>query len=125
MRRQAERDTIPEMRIRRALHARGLRYFVHRRPIGTLRRTADIVFPRQRVAIFVNGCFWHGCPEHASWPVTNSAFWKTKIEDNRARDRQTKRLLSAAGWRVIDVWEHDEAAIAVDSIQRVLRGRGA
>src|SRR4051794_27753605 len=99
MARQARRDTGVEVRLRSLLHARGLRYRVHRRPLGGLRREADIVFPRARVAVFVDGCFWHGCPDHGTWPKTNAAFWRSKIEGNARRDRETDEALARAGWR--------------------------
>lgn len=122
MRRQAERDTRPELALRRQLHSLGLRFFIHRRPIATLRRTADIVFPRQRIAVLVHGCFWHGCPSHGSWPSTNAGFWRRKIETNRARDAETASLLQAAGWRVFVVWEHEPPGAAAKSIERGVRG---
>jgi len=108
MSRQATRGTAIEFALRRELHRRGLRYRLHRRPIAGLRREADIVFPRARVAIFVDGCFWHACPTHATWPKANAEFWKTKIERNRERDRETDERLREAGWEVVRVWEHDD-----------------
>jgi DNA mismatch endonuclease (patch repair protein) len=108
MSRQATRGTAIEFALRRELHRRGLRYRLHRRPIVGLRREADIVFPRARVAIFVDGCFWHACPTHATWPKANAEFWKTKIERNRERDRETDERLREAGWEVVRVWEHDD-----------------
>lgn len=112
------RDTRPEMALRQALHARGLRYFVNRRPLSALRRTADIVFPRKKLAVFVDGCFWHGCPEHHTLAKTNAEFWADKVSTNTARDRETDALLRADGWTVVRVWEHEALA---DSIQRVLQ----
>lgn len=100
------RDTSLEVRLRSALHRRGLRFWKNRRPVSELRCNADIVFPRQKVAVFVNGCFWHGCPEHATWPVTNEQFWRQKIEGNRERDQLQARELAAAGWTVVRLWEH-------------------
>src|SRR5829696_7027401 len=92
MRANRGRDTGPELALRRALHARGLRYFVNRRPVSSLRRTADLVFPRVKVAVFVDGCFWHGCPKHHTPAKTNSDFWANKVERNRERDAETGRL---------------------------------
>src|SRR4051812_33844725 len=89
------RDTGPELALRRSLHARGLRYFVNRRPVRTIRRTADILFPRGRLAIFVDGCFWHGCPQHHTVAASNADYWADKVEQNRARDRETDELLAA------------------------------
>lgn len=96
------------MALRRALHAAGLRYRVDVPLPFDRRRRADIVFPRARVAVFVDGCFWHGCPEHYVAPKANAAFWRGKVEANRARDRDTDRRLHELGWIVVRVWEHDE-----------------
>ena len=107
------RDTKPELALRRAVHAKGLRYFVNRRPVKTVRRTADLVFPRVRLAVFLDGCFWHGCPVHHVAAKTNAEFWAEKIRRNRERDRETDGLLVANGWTVLRIWEHvpvDEAA---------------
>ena len=104
MRRQVRRDTAAELVLRRLLHRRGLRYFIHRRPLPKLRREADLIFPRVRVAVFVDGCFWHGCPDHATWPKTNAEFWRVKIEKNAARDRETVVELESAGWVAVRVW---------------------
>lgn len=101
------RDTKPELALRSALHRLGLRYFVHRRPISGLRREADIVFPRARVAVFVDSCFWHGCPDHMTWPEANASWWRSKIEGNYRRDRNTDARLAAAGWLSVRVWEHE------------------
>jgi DNA mismatch endonuclease, patch repair protein len=120
MSRQATRGTAIEFALRRELHRRGLRYRLHRRPIKGLRREADIVFPRARVAIFVDGCFWHACPTHATWPKANAEFWKTKIERNRERDRETDARLRDAGWEVVRVWEHDDPVSSAIHIQEVV-----
>jgi DNA mismatch endonuclease (patch repair protein) len=121
MSRQATRDTGPEIALRRELHRRGLRYRVHFRPLPALRRTADIVFTRRGVAVFVDGCFWHSCPEHRTFPVTNQAFWAAKLARNVERDRETDRLLAAAGWTVIRMWEHEDPAEAADRLEAVVR----
>jgi DNA mismatch endonuclease (patch repair protein) len=122
MRRTGPRDTAPELELRRELHQRGLRFFVDRRvPASGARRRIDIVFPRRHVAVLVDGCFWHGCPEHASWPKANAESWKAKIEANRARDRDTNERLRAAGWIVIRIWEHEDPVKAADRIERVVR----
>src|SRR5215831_11579615 len=89
MQRQARRDTAPERALRSALHRLGLRFRVHVRPHPGLRREADVVFGPSRVVVFVDGCFWHGCPEHASWPKANADWWREKIASNRARDAET------------------------------------
>ena len=120
MSRQASRDTLPELLLRRRLHARGLRYTVHRRPVAEVRRTADIVFSRVRVAVFVDGCFWHGCPQHATAPKTNAVWWSTKLARNVERDRETDALLTDAGWSVVRVWEHESPEDAAARVQAVV-----
>lgn len=117
MSRQPRRDTAPEMAIRRSLHGRGARFFVDRRVIVGLRRRADIVFPRWRLAVFVDGCFWHGCPQHGNRPRHNSAWWEAKLDRNRRRDEDTDRILASHGWTVLRIWEHEDPA---DAVQRVL-----
>jgi DNA mismatch endonuclease (patch repair protein) len=116
------RDTKPELQMRSALHSLGLRFFVDRAPIPGMRRRADVVFPRKRVAVYVDGCFWHGCPIHGTWPENNAEWWRAKIEANQQRDRDTDRQLELAGWRVVRIWEHD-ALSAVDRVVSALRGR--
>lgn len=106
MRSNRGRDTSPEMTVRRRLHAEGLRFRVSIRPITNVRRTADIVFTRMKVAVFIDGCFWHGCPKHYQAPVRNGEFWMAKRERNRVRDSETNALLMAAGWTVLRFWEH-------------------
>lgn len=120
---QKSRNTRVEVELRRALHAAGLRYRVHRRPLPTIRREADIVFGPARVAVFVDGCFWHGCPEHATWPKNNSGFWQQKIERNRERDRDTNLKLLEAGWLAIRVWEHEQVDSAAHRVQRTVIAR--
>ncbi|MBE1581153.1 very short patch repair endonuclease [Amycolatopsis roodepoortensis] len=110
------RDTRPERRLRTRLHARGLRYRVSARPLPGLRRTADIVFPKAKVAIFVDGCYWHGCPDHHRQAKTNSQFWKKKIADNKRRDAETSSILEENGWTVLRFWEHEDAAQAADEV---------
>ncbi|MEU9688704.1 very short patch repair endonuclease [Amycolatopsis japonica] len=123
MSRQKSRDTKIEVDLRRALHAAGLRYRVHRRPVQGVRREADIVFGPSRVAVFIDGCFWHGCPEHATWPKTNADFWRTKIETNRRRDLDTDRKLAEAGWLVIRIWEHEALTTAAAKIHEAVQQR--
>jgi DNA mismatch endonuclease (patch repair protein) len=103
------RDTQPELALRSAAHALGLRYRVSVRPLREVRRTADLVFSKARVAVFLDGCFWHGCPIHATQPKTNAEFWQTKITRNQARDRLVTRTLRARGWRALRIWEHELA----------------
>lgn len=118
------RDTKPELSLRRALHGRGLRYRVDERPLPATRARADIVFRAQRVAVFVNGCFWHGCPEHGTWPKHNGPWWRAKIEGNRARDARTDTLLRAEGWTVVRLWEHDALEDAVNAVVAALGDAG-
>jgi DNA mismatch endonuclease (patch repair protein) len=117
---QRQRDTKREMELRSLLHRRGLRFRVHALLPG-LRRRSDIVFTRARVVVFVDGCFWHGCPEHGTWPKQNADWWREKIEANQRRDRDTDARLRAAGWTVIRVWEHDDPIQAADRVTEVVR----
>ncbi|MFE5843964.1 very short patch repair endonuclease [Streptomyces niveus] len=103
------RDTKPEQLIRRLVHAQGLRYRVAAKPLADLRRTADMVFRPAKVAVFVDGCYWHGCPEHYVPPKTNSGYWSDKVAGNIARDRDTDQRLAEAGWTVLRFWEHESA----------------
>lgn len=112
---QRRRDTAPELAIRRLLHARGLRYRVDVLLPG-MRRWADILFGPSRIAVFVDGCFWHGCPEHGTQPKNNAAWWSAKIAGNIARDRDTDRRLAEAGWTVIRVWEHEQPEVAAKKV---------
>jgi DNA mismatch endonuclease (patch repair protein) len=123
MSRQKSRNTQVEIDLRKRLYAAGLRYRIHRRPIPGIRREADIVFGAARVAVFVDGCFWHGCPEHATWPKRNAEFWRKKIEGNQWRDANTDALLVEAGWLVVRVWEHEAVETAADRVQRTLATR--
>jgi DNA mismatch endonuclease (patch repair protein) len=121
MARTGRRDTKPELLLRRELHRRGLRFRVDRAVLGDRRRRADLVFGPARLAVFVDGCFWHGCPEHATWPTNNADYWREKIETNRLRDRDTDARLANAGWRVIRVWEHEDTGLAADRIEALVR----
>jgi DNA mismatch endonuclease, patch repair protein len=111
------------MRLRRALFARGLRYRTHRRPLPELRRDADIVFTSLRIAVFVDGCFWHGCPDHPVRFRANRAWWRAKIARTVERDRQTDERLRTSGWTVIRVWEHADVQRAADSIAEIVSDR--
>jgi len=118
----ARRDTAPELALRRVLHRRGLRYRVHRRPLPDLARQADIVFPSAKVAVFVDGCFWHGCPEHGRREHrTNGWYWPNKIAANKDRDRDTHERLIAKGWIPIRVWEHEDPEVAAARVSDALR----
>jgi DNA mismatch endonuclease, patch repair protein len=118
-------DTRPEVALRRELHRRGLRYRINARPIPQVRRTADIVFTRHKIAVFVDGCFWHGCPDHYRAPSTNSDYWQKKLARNVCRDRTTDELLAGEGWRVIRVWEHVPASDTASRIAELIRERVA
>lgn len=111
------------MALRRAIHALGLRYRVHRRPIPDLRRTADVVFMSARVAVFVDGCFWHGCEVHRNLPASNRDWWAAKIAYNRRKDADTNARLLAADWLPIRVWEHDDPVEAAHAIAVVVSQR--
>jgi DNA mismatch endonuclease (patch repair protein) len=108
MSRQRRRDTQPELALRRHLHALGLRYRVEARPLPSVRITADIVFGPAKVAVFVDGCFWHVCPMHATFPRANRSWWNEKLERNIERDRRNDRTLINAGWLPVHVWEHED-----------------
>jgi DNA mismatch endonuclease (patch repair protein) len=126
MRSTGRRDTAPEVAVRAILFRKGLRYRIDRKPLAGLRRRADIVFVAARVAVYIDGCFWHGCPLHATWPKENADFWRDKIETNRRRDKDTDRRLREAGWTVIRVWEHEDPVHAADRIAAAVRaGRAA
>lgn len=117
------RDTGPELALRRALHAAGLRYRVGGRPLPDKRRTVDIVFGPSKVAVEVRGCFWHGCPQHHRPAKTNAAFWSDKIAGNIERDRQKEAALADAGWLVIVVWEHDDVQAAAMKVVEAVYAR--
>ena len=119
-----KKDTRPERALRSALHRRGLRYRLHLRPAdsGCL---VDIAFPTTRVAVFVDGCFWHRCPEHGVRPRTNREYWDAKIAGNLARDERNKEQLESAGWTVVRVWEHEPPDEAAERISQLVRERRA
>lgn len=126
MRANRRRDTKPELAIRSILHARGLRYRVDSSPMKGIRTRADIVFSKAKIAVFVDGCYWHGCPEHFIMPKTNVDYWSEKIKRNRERDEAADIALAAAGWLSIRVWEHEDpiaAANLVESEWKRLAGR--
>jgi DNA mismatch endonuclease (patch repair protein) len=113
---QRRRDTKPEVALRRELHRRGLRYFVDRAPLKGMRRRADLVFPRRKVAVYVDGCFWHSCPIHATKPRNNAQWWADKLAANVARDRDTDTRLIEEGWRVVRIWEHEDPVVAAQRV---------
>jgi DNA mismatch endonuclease (patch repair protein) len=117
------RDTKAELAVRRLVHATGLRYRVNARPEPDLRRTADMLFTRARVAVFIDGCYWHGCPEHFSMPATNIDYWSTKIGRNQARDLETVTMLEGRGWLVLRFWEHEPPAAVAGRIAEQVYAR--
>ncbi|MEX0153480.1 very short patch repair endonuclease [Microbacterium sp. LMI1-1-1.1] len=123
MRANRRRDTGPERAVRSLLHRRGLRYRVDFAPLGK-RRRADIVFTRQRIAAFIDGCFWHCCPVHGTQPRLNAEYWEPKLRRNVERDRETDDALRAAGWLVLRFWEHEPPALVADRIVEALRQKG-
>ncbi|MFJ4961391.1 Very short patch repair protein [Streptomyces sp. ADI96-02] len=116
MSRQASRDTAPEVAVRRILHAAGYRFRVNARVPTMPRRTIDIAFTRAKVAVMIDGCFWHGCPLHATQPKANAQWWRDKLDRNMARDRETTEHLAAAGWTVLRFWEHEPPAAAAELV---------
>jgi len=124
MRSQRASSTSPEVALRQALFARGLRYRIDfPLPIPDARRRADVVFTRARVAIFVDGCFWHACPDHGTTPKANAWYWVPKLARNVERDRDTDGRLAEIGWAVVRVWEHDDPEEAAGRIEVVVRDR--
>ncbi|WP_141778154.1 very short patch repair endonuclease [Phycicoccus sp. SLBN-51] len=113
-------ETAPEMAVRRALHRKGLRYRVHLPVPGIARRRIDIAFTRRKVAVFIDGCFWHSCPEHGRIPSRNGEWWRWKLSGNARRDRATTQHLEDLGWRVVRCWEHEQPADIVRRIQDAL-----
>jgi DNA mismatch endonuclease, patch repair protein len=111
------RDTEPELAVRRILHRGGLRYRVDFRLAPPLRRRADIVFTRARVAVFIDGCFWHGCETHYQAPRANSEYWVQKRIQNQRRDDETDRILQEQGWTVLRFWEHEDPKSVAGAIR--------
>jgi len=123
MSRVRRRDTKPEVLLRRELHRRGLRYRVDVAPLAGMRTRADLVFGPSKVAVYVDGCFWHKCPDHFVMPKNNREWWAAKLEANVERDRRTDEELSSAGWLVIRIWEHQDIAVAANQIEQAVRCR--
>jgi DNA mismatch endonuclease (patch repair protein) len=116
------RDTKPELAVRRLLHARGYRYRVDYRPIREVRSRADVAFTRRKIAVFIDGCFWHVCPIHATQPKANADYWGPKLARNVERDAETTVTLRAAGWTVLRYWEREAPADVAAAIEVALRG---
>lgn len=125
MQRQRRRDTRLELEIRKRLHALGYRYRVDLRLEPSLRVRGDIVFTRRKVVVFVDGCFWHGCPEHATAPKNNSEWWRKKLDANRERDRHNRKALREMGWTVITVWEHESPESVIEQLTASLGPPGS
>jgi DNA mismatch endonuclease (patch repair protein) len=125
MRNTPRRDNGLELSIRRLVFAAGLRYRVDFRPLANLRRRGDLVFAGAKVVVFLDGCFWHCCPRHATWPKANRAWWRRKLLGNVARDRDTDRRLREAGWLVLRFWEHCRPEAAAKRIVAVVVRRTA
>ncbi|WP_223145194.1 very short patch repair endonuclease [Actinotalea subterranea] len=123
MSRLPRRDTGPELAARRLLHAAGYRYRVCFPVPGAPRRSIDVAFTRSKVAVFIDGCFWHGCPEHGEVPMANNAWWAAKLAKNAVRDRATNEQLLADGWTVLRFWEHTGAEEVLSRTIAVLRSR--
>jgi len=115
------RDTKPEMLVRRSLHARGLRFRVDLRPEPTLRTRADIVFTRRRIAVYIDGCFWHGCPTHGTSPKAHSDYWTPKLARNIERDLESTAALEQRGWLVLRFWSHEPVADVVERVAAAVR----
>ncbi|MFF4830721.1 very short patch repair endonuclease [Streptomyces sp. NPDC001315] len=119
MSKQLSKNTGVELAVRRLLHAAGMRYRVEYPVPGMPRRRIDVAFPRAKVAVLIDGCFWHGCPQHATQPKANADWWRHKLDRNMARDRETTEHLLAAGWTVLRFWEHmpaEEVAATVHAV---------
>jgi len=125
MRATRQRDTPAELALRRILHRRGLRFLVDRTPIPAVRSRADILFRGARVAVFVDGCFWHGCPTHGTLPKKNREWWRAKLLANKARDARVDAALTAAGWLSLRIWEHEDPGDAAKRVARHVAERTA
>lgn len=115
MARVRSKDTEPELILRKHLWRAGLRYRLRPRLPGT----PDLAFPKKKIAVFVDGCFWHGCPVHYTRPATNSSFWREKLKRNRARDRRANRKLKKLGWTVLRTWEHELTEDVASVVARI------
>ena len=123
MSRQLSKDTNAELAVRHLLHAAGLRYRVEYPVPGMARRRIDVAFTRARVAVLIDGCFWHGCPRHATQPKANAEWWRNKLDRNMARDRETTEHLIAAGWVVLRFWEHEAPEEVAGSVRAAVQRR--
>ena len=115
-----QQGTDAEIALRSELYRRGLRYRVGYEVLKKPRRVADVAFPGLKIAVFVDGCFWHGCPEHATWPKRNAEFWRQKIKTNRLRDADTNSRLQKIGWTVLRFWEHESPIEATETVAQAV-----
>ena len=120
MQNQRRRDTAPEIALRKELHRLGFRFRVDHPVLRGVLRRADIAFTRARVAVFVDGCFWHSCPVHGTSPKANAEWWRDKLAANVRRDRATDDALRAAGWEVVRIWEHSDVVSAAELVRMEL-----
>lgn len=120
MRHIRQKNTSAESALRGELYACGLRYRVQVPVLTKPRRVADVAFPGRKIAVFVDGCFWHGCPEHATWPKQNAEFWRLKIEANRRRDADTDSRLRSLGWTVLRFWSHESPIEAARTVAHLV-----
>jgi DNA mismatch endonuclease (patch repair protein) len=115
--------TRPETELRSVLHRRGFRFRKNALVLPTIRCRPDVVFPTERIAVFIDGCYWHGCSEHGSIPKRNAVYWRAKIERNQARDERNDAALSSAGWVVIRAWEHEPVQLIADRVAEAIGAR--
>ena len=120
MRGNKSSNSRPEVALRSALHRAGLRFRKHLRPVRDLRCVADVVFPTERIAVFLDGCYWHRCPAHGTQPTTNGVYWTAKLNRNVDRDTLVNAELRSAGWTVLRIWEHVPPAEAARRIASAL-----
>lgn len=123
MSRLGSRDTAPELALRSELHRRGFRFRIDRAPVPGVRSRADLVMGPSKVAVYVDGCFWHRCPEHGTMPKANADFWDRKLKRNQERDLEVDRLLDEGGWKVVRIWEHEAVSEAADRVEAAVRSR--
>lgn len=115
-----QKGTDAEVALRQEMHRIGLRYRIDYEVLRKPRRVADVAFPGRKIAVFVDGCFWHGCPEHATWPKQNAKFWREKIEANRRRDADTNDRLQSLGWTVLRFWSHESPTEAARTVAQMV-----
>jgi DNA mismatch endonuclease (patch repair protein) len=117
-----QKNTRPELTLRRELHARGVRFRLHRRDLPG---RPDVVLVRPRVAVFVDGCFWHACPKHGIAPKANADWWQAKLQATRVRDLRNDEMLNGLGWTTVRVWEHEDSSVAAERLAALWRASGS